>query len=157
DKRYASATEILADLELWLGPRAGTRVAVDNKRPWAASVKWAAAGATVILVAGAFFARERWVRTPIPHKEVSLLVADFANRTGDSVFDETLEPAFIVGLEGASFIHSFNPSTARQEAARLKPGTTTLDESVTQMIATREGINVIVLGSIDKENNQYAI
>ena len=97
------------------------------------------------------------MRAPALHKEVSLLVADFANHTGDSVFDETLEPAFIVGLEGASFIHSFNPSKARQEAAHLKPGTTTLDESVTQMIATREGINVIVLGSIDKENNQYAI
>jgi Flp pilus assembly protein TadD/predicted Ser/Thr protein kinase len=156
EKRYASVTEILADLELWLWARGGTRITAA-KRPWAASAKWAAAGTTVVLAAGAFFVRERWMRAPVLHKEVSLLVADFANRTGDSVFDETLEPAFIVGLEGASFIHSFNPSTARQEAAHLKPGTTTLDESVTQMIATREGINVIVLGSIDKENNQYAI
>jgi len=35
NKRYASATEILTDLELWLGPRAGTRIVVANKRPWA--------------------------------------------------------------------------------------------------------------------------
>ncbi len=157
DKRYASATEILADLEVWLGPRAGTRIAVDNKRPRAASAKWAAAGAIVILAAGAFIVREKWGRAPAPHKEVSLLVADFANRTGDSVFDETLEPAFIIGLEGASFIQSFSRSAARQEAAHLKPGTTALDEPVTRMIATREGIDVIVLGSIDKKNNQYAI
>jgi len=156
EKRYASVTEILADLELWLWARGGTRITAD-KRPWAASAKWAVAGAAVILAAGAFFVRERWMRAPVLHKEVSLLVADFANRTGDSVFDETLEPAFIIGLEGASFIQSFNRSTARQEAVHLKPGTTALDESVTQMIATREGINVIVLGSIDKENNQYAI
>lgn len=155
-KRYASATEILSDLELWLEPRAGTRVALDNKGPWAASAKWAAAGAIVILAAGAFIVRQRG-RTPAPHKEVSLLVADFANRTGDSVFDETLEPAFIIGLEGASFIQSFSRSAARQEAAHLKPGATGLDEPVTRMIATREGIDVIVLGSIDKKNNQYAI
>src|ERR1700722_11047626 len=144
DKRYARATEILSDLELYLGPRAGTRIVVDNKRPWAASAKWAAAGAIVILAAGAFIVRQRWAPTPVPHKEVSLLVADFANRTGDSVFDETLEPAFIIGLEGASFIQSFSRSAARQEAAHLKPGATALDEPATRMIATREGIDVIV-------------
>lgn len=157
DKRYASATEILADLELWLGPRAGTRIVVDNRRPWATSAKWAAAGGIVILAAGVAVLRERSGRTPALHKEVSLLVADFSNRTGDAVFDETLEPAFIIGLEGASFIQSFSRSTARQEAAQLKPGTNALDEPTTRMIATREGIDVIILGSIDKKNNQYAI
>ena len=157
DKRYASATEILADLELWLGPRPGTRVLVTGKRPRAAGAKWAVGGAAVFLAAGAFFVAKGWFRKPVPHKEVSLLVADFANHTGDSLFDETLEPAFIIGLEGASFIQSFNRSAARQEAARLKPGTTALDEPATRMIATREGIDIILLGSIDKKNNQYAI
>jgi eukaryotic-like serine/threonine-protein kinase len=157
NKRYASATEILTDLELWLGPRAGTRIVVANKRPWAAGAKWAAAGGAVILAAGTFVVLEVWFRKPVPHKEVSLLVADFANRTGDAVFDETLEPAFIIGLEGASFIQSFNRSAARQEAARLKPGATALDEPATRMIATREGIDVVVLGAIDKKNNEYAI
>ena len=157
DKRYASATEILTDLELWLGPRPGTRIVAANKRPWAAGAKWAAGGAAVLLATGAFLFREGWFRKPVLHKEVSLLVGDFTNHTGDSVFDETLEPAFIIGLEGASFIQSFNRSSARQEAARLKPGTTALDEPATRMIATREGIDVIVLGSIDKKNNQYAI
>ena len=157
EKRYASAAEILADLEVWLGPRAGTRILVQSKRPWAASAGWAAAAAIVVLASGAFIVRERWTRTPVPHKEVSLLVADFVNRTGDSVFDETLEPAFIIGLEGASFIHNFSRTAARQQATHLRPGATALDEPVTRMIATREGIDVIVLGSIDKKDNQYAI
>jgi len=157
ERRYASAAEILADLEVWLGPRAGTRILVQNKRPWAASAGWAAAAAIVVLASGAFVVRERWTRTPVPHKEVSLLVADFVNRTGDSVFDETLEPAFIIGLEGASFIHNFSRTAARQQATHLRPGATALDEPVTRMIATREGIDVIVLGSIDKKDNQYAI
>jgi tetratricopeptide (TPR) repeat protein len=157
EKRYASAAEILADLEVWLGPRAGTHILVQNKRPWAASAGWATAAAIVVLASGAFIVRERWTRTPAPHKEVSLLVADFVNRTGDSVFDETLEPAFIIGLEGASFIHNFSRTAARQQATHLRPGATALDEPVTRMIATREGIDVIVLGSIDKKDNQYAI
>lgn len=157
DKRYASAAEILADLELWLGPRAGTRIVVDKKRPWVASAGWATAATIVVMASGAFIVREKWARAPAAHKEVSLLVADFANRTGDAVFDQTLEPAFIIGLEGASFIKSFSRSAARQEAAQLKPGTTVLDEPVTRMIATREGVDVIVLGSIDKKNNEYAI
>src|SRR5258706_2678103 len=157
EKRYASAAEILTDLELWLGPRGGNRISTDHKRPWAASAKWAAAGATALLAVGAFFVGEAWFRKPVVHKEVSLLVADFANRTGDSVFDETLAPAFIIGLEGASFIQSFSRSEARKQAAQLKPGTTALDEPVTRMIATRQGIDVIVLGSIENNNNQYAI
>src|SRR5258708_687245 len=81
NKRYASATEILTDLELWLGPRAGTRIVIANKRPLAAGAKWAASGATVILPAGAFVVLEGGFRKPVLQKEVSLLVPAFANRT----------------------------------------------------------------------------
>ena len=57
----------------------------------------------------------------------SVLIADFANRTGDAVFDGTLEPAFGLALEGASFVSSYNRSAARKVAAQLPPGATGLD------------------------------
>jgi len=50
------------------------------------------------------------------HKEVSLLVADFTNRTAIR-FSTRPGPAFIIGLEGAFLHPSFNRSAARQEAA----------------------------------------
>ena len=57
-------------------------------------------------------------------KTQSVLVADFANHTGDPVFDGTLEPAFTLALEGASFVSSYNRNAARKVAAQLSPGAT---------------------------------
>ena len=157
-KRYAGAEEILQDLELWLEPHPGTRIVAGGKKPLLGTIGWAAVGVLVVLVVGVFFMRDTlFVSRPVAHKEVSLLVADFANQTADSVFDETLEPAFIIGLEGAPFIETFSRSAARKLATQLRPGTTILDEPTARLVATREGINVIVVGSISKEGNQYAI
>jgi tetratricopeptide (TPR) repeat protein/predicted Ser/Thr protein kinase len=158
DKRYASATEILRDLETWAGTRLGTRVTIAGKRPLAEKIGWISLGVLVVLAAGLLVFRDRLFSTrPVAHREVSVLVADFANQTADSVFNETLEPAFIIGLEGAPFIQSYNRSAARKLAAQLSPGANSLDESVARLIATREGINVIVAGSIGKDGSQYDI
>jgi len=157
-ERYASAGEVLRDLQLWLGPPPGTRIAPPGKKSSLGTMGWVGIGAVVVLASGAFLFRERlFVSKPVTHKLVSLLVADFANHTAESVFDETLEPAFIIGLEGSPFIESFNRGTARKLAARVRRGATTVDEPTARLVATREGIDVIVAGAISKEGNQYSI
>ena len=45
---------------------------------------------------------------------LSILIADMSNSTGDSVFDGSLEQALTIGLEGAPFITAFNRNTARK-------------------------------------------
>lgn len=158
EKRYQSAGEVLVDLEAWLGPRIGTRVMTGHKRLSLWKLGAVTIGAAAVLATTAFLFRERlFASRPVTHKKVSLLVADFANNTAESVFDETLEPAFIVGLEGSPFIESFQRSTARKLAAQLRPGATKIDEEAARLVATREGIDVIVVGLIGKEGNQYAI
>ncbi|HET8925759.1 MAG TPA: protein kinase [Candidatus Acidoferrum sp.] len=157
-KRYGRAREILQDLGAWLGPREGTRVIVADNR----SARWkfgaGAIGVVIAVSAGAFIFRQKLLASrPVTHKEVSVLVADFSNNTAESVFDETLEPAFIIGLEGSPFIESFPRSTARKLAAQLRPGAAMVDEAAARLVATREGIDVIVVGSIDKERDEYAI
>ena len=94
---------------------------------------------------------------PVAHREVSVLVADFANQTSDALFNDTLEPAFIIGLEGAPFIRSFSRGTAHRLAAQLSPNAKSLDEAVARLVATREGIDVIIIGSIAKDAEQYAL
>ncbi len=158
DKRYASATEIVNDLETWAGTRLGTPVVIDHKGARFGKTGWIAIGAIALLVTGVFFFRDKLIsRQPVAHRQMSILVADFANQTADPVFNETLEPAFIIGLEGAPFIQSFNRGTARKLAAQLSPSTKSLDEPVARLVATREGIDVIVVGSIAKDRGQYAI
>ncbi len=90
-------------------------------------------------------------------KPQSVLVADFANHAGDAVFDGTLEPAFTIALEGASFVSSYNRSAARKVAAQLSPGATGLDQTLARLVAVREGINVVTSGSIDKSGSGYEV
>src|SRR5262249_20148469 len=89
------------------------------------------------------------------HAPVSVLVADFQNNTGDSLFDDTLEPMFNVALEGASFINGFNRGTARKVAAGLPNPAHTLDEQASRQVAIKEGIAAIVTGALSKHGSGY--
>jgi tetratricopeptide (TPR) repeat protein len=159
-RRYQSATEILQDLEAWQGPRPGAIVAQPPARLVAAVRHWkwvASALAALLLAFGGLMLRERIVSRPQLRKAVMLLVADFSNATGDPVFDGTLEPMFVVAMEGAPFISSFNRGQARRLAGQVQPGATRLDESVARLVGVREGINVVVAGSIARQGKGYGV
>jgi tetratricopeptide (TPR) repeat protein len=145
DLRYQTATEVLTHLDAWLAPA------------WRKAAKWVAAAAAVLLLVGTQIVMQRTHKTPIQHAPVSVLVADFKNDTADSVFDGTLESAFSTAMEGASFITSFNRGQAHKLAARVQPGATTLDEQLARLIATREGINTVVGGSIARQGDSYRV
>jgi Flp pilus assembly protein TadD/predicted Ser/Thr protein kinase len=158
NKRYASAAEIVADLEAWAGGTLGTRIILQRGRSQWEKIGWIGIGALVVAAAGVFLLRDKFFRSqPVAHREVSVLVADFANQTSDALFNETLEPAFIIGLEGAPFVRSFSRGTAHRLAAQLSPNAKSLDEAAARLVATREGIDVIIIGSIAKDAEQYAL
>jgi Flp pilus assembly protein TadD len=158
NKRYASAAEIVADLEAWAGGTLGTRVILQGKRSSWEKIGWIGLAALAIGAVGVFLFRDKLFSVqPVAHREMSVLVADFTNKTEDSLFNETLEPAFIIGLEGAPFIRSFSRGTARKLATQLSPNAKSLDEPVARLVATREGIDVIIIGSIAKDAGEYAL
>jgi tetratricopeptide (TPR) repeat protein/predicted Ser/Thr protein kinase len=148
-QRYQKVSELIEELELWLGLRT-----VAKRGPW----KVIASGLAALLVlAGVLVVRDLFFsgpgRTPAP---VKLLIADFQNKTGDTVFDGTLEPMFNSAMEGASFITTYNRGTARKLATQLKPGSK-LDESVARLVAVREGLGVVLDGSIERHDNGYQL
>ena len=152
--RYASAQEIARDLEAWQST--GKIAAAAGAAPgyW----KWAAMGLSVLLVAALVTFRLKGPsKPPAAHAPVSVLVADFTNATGDSVFDGTIEPTLNVAIEGASFISSFNRAQARKIAEQVQPGVSSLDASVARMVAVREGIGALVSGTIAKQGAEYLI
>ncbi|MBZ5568384.1 MAG: protein kinase [Acidobacteriia bacterium] len=160
-QRYQAAQQILDDLAAFQGRTTGrSGVVVAGAKP--NRMAWIAAPVAVALLViavalGWFLTRGRGTGTAAPHAPVSVLVADFENKTSDGVFDGTLEPAFGLALEGASFISSFNRAQARKIAAQLKPGTTAVDEPVARLIAVREGVSVIITGSITAEGGGYKL
>jgi tetratricopeptide (TPR) repeat protein/predicted Ser/Thr protein kinase len=157
-KRFASAGELLRQIESWQGPAAGTRIIAPPATALPAYAKWAAAGFGVVVIAGILFFRSRISLHPTgPHEPVTLLIADFENKTGDSVFDGTLEPMLGIALEGAPFISSINRAQAKKDAARLQPGAAHLDASLAQLVARSEGVNAVVTGSIAQEGSGYKV
>jgi eukaryotic-like serine/threonine-protein kinase len=158
--RYQDVAELLADLEAFQ-PSAKTESTVIVRRsyPGIAIYRWMAVVLGILLVAATFvLVKNRMSRSAaIPHPPVSVLVSDFSNDTSDPVFDGTLEPAFNVALEGASFINSYNPIRAHKIAAKLQPGSTVMNEQLARLVATREGINVVVSGSINRDGDDYPL
>ena len=157
-KRFASAAELLRQIETWQGPSAGTRVGTLHHGAFPSYAKWVGAAVCLALFAGGFFLRSKFVsHPPSLHAPVTLLIADFDNKTGDAVFDGTLEPMLGIALEGAPFISDFNRGQAKKVAARLQPGSTRMDTALAQLVAVREGVNAVVSGSITKEGGGYRV
>ena len=81
------------------------------------------AGIVVILLALAggalWYAKENVPATP--HDPVSVVIADFENRTNDPAFDRTLEPTLRRALEGAGFITAYDRNGIKRTVGAALP------------------------------------
>ena len=108
------------------------------------------------LVGGTYFAGRRANAPAAVHPPVSVLIADFDNRANDPSFNGALENALGLGIEGASFVNAFDRGDAQKLAEQYKPGGR-VDEQVARLISVREGINLIVSGSIESQGAGYLL
>ena len=90
-----------------------------------------------------------------PREPVTVLIADLQNRTGDSAFDATLEPMLKLALEGASFISAFDRNGIARSLGVRPPAT--LDERVALEMAVKQGLGVVLSGSVDLQGSAYAL
>jgi eukaryotic-like serine/threonine-protein kinase len=158
EKRFTTAGEMAHQLEIWLGPTAGSSTIFLPAPRTNAHWKWAAAALAILLVAGVIAFRLKGPSKPkAAHPPVSVLVADFTNHTGDPIFDDTLEPMFNVALEGASFVNAFSRGTARTLAGQLPHPTGKLDEQAARLIAVSQGIGAVVTGSLSRRGDGYKL
>jgi serine/threonine protein kinase/tetratricopeptide (TPR) repeat protein len=154
--RYQTVQEILNDLDSGTF-RTSVRFEIQKRRKTALVAGTAALVA--LLAAGGWWLRGRLSRSApeVARKPESVLIADFVNKTGDPIFDGTLEPSFGLALEGASFLTSYSRGQARKIAAQLQPGATALTEGLGRLVAVREGIQVVTSGTIEKDGSGYVL
>jgi len=89
-------------------------------------------------------------------KPISVLIADFENKTGDPVFEGALEQAFGIGLEGASFIKMYDRTRARTLVNEMDPSADgKIKADSAQLLCSREGINVVISASIEPSGSGY--
>jgi serine/threonine protein kinase/tetratricopeptide (TPR) repeat protein len=122
--------------------------------------------AAVVLIAavigGAFYFRSRSATpttkaAPLTEKD-TIVLADFANTTGDPVFDDTLKQALSVALNQSPFL---NVLPENKVTATLKlmsrPTGTKLTPEVTHELCQRAGSKAYIAGSIGSLGSEYVL
>jgi hypothetical protein len=87
---------------------------------------------------------------------LSILIADFDNQTGDPQFEGSLEQALQIGLEGAHFVAAYDRDIAKSIAQELQ-STSKLDVEIAQRVAAREGIRLVLVGTIAPVGNKFDV
>jgi len=140
---------------------ASTRTSIDARttatsgfaRRWKAIVPAVVAG--LALSVGGYLS---FHRTPKLTEKDTIVLADFTNTTGDSVFDGTLRQGMAVQLEQSPFL-SLVSDDRIQQVLRLmgKPADARLTPEVSREICERTGSAAVLDGSIASLGSQYVL
>jgi serine/threonine protein kinase/tetratricopeptide (TPR) repeat protein len=109
----------------------------------------------IALLAGTYYLTRRVLEPPKQHDPVSVVIADFENRTNDPAFDRTLEPMLKRALEGAGFISAYDRGAISRILGLPPPAK--LDEVAAGELAAKQGLGVVLSGSLDRQGNGYGI
>ena len=115
-----------------------------------------AAATFAVLIGGGVYLRSR--SSPKLTEKDSVLLADFVNTTGDSVFDGTLKQALAVQLEQSPYLNIV-PESKIREALRYmgRPADERLTNDVAREICLRQGIKAMLTGTIASLGNHYVV
>jgi eukaryotic-like serine/threonine-protein kinase len=159
DARYQSAREIAIDLKTML-PQGALELSDSRTIPPPPKRRrsLAIAAALVMLVAAAAVILWRGWRSHVVPPRLSVVVAEFENRTGDPAFDQTPRELISTALGQSSQVSVFPSSRLPDVLRRMqKSETDVVNEGVASEICTREGLQSVISGSISKLGNSYLI
>jgi eukaryotic-like serine/threonine-protein kinase len=112
--------------------------------------------AAAILAVGAYSLYSQ--RSPGLTDKDTIVLADFANTTGDSVFDETLRLGLAVELEQSPFLSIVTDARIRSALKLMgQPPSTPLAGDVARDLCVRTGSMAVVTGSIASLGTQYVL
>jgi eukaryotic-like serine/threonine-protein kinase len=158
--RYQSAAEISTDLQRLKRDSDSGRAAEAGLRPARKSIRWMAATLATILVIGLivggwlFYSRKAHALT----NKDTIVLADFANSTGDAIFDDTLKTALNVSLRQSPFLNVLSDSEVTKSLQLMsRPAGTKLAPEVARELCQRVGSKAYLAGSIGSLGSQYVL
>jgi eukaryotic-like serine/threonine-protein kinase len=161
EMRYQHASEIRTDLQRLKRDTDSARAASVAKpspgRPAASRRKIAVAAAAVML-AGLTVGYFYFHRAPKLTDKDTIVLAEFKNKTGDAVFDDTLRQGLEVQLEQSPYLSLISDDRIQQTLRQMgKPPDARLTFDVAREVCERIAGAAVVEGSISSLGSQYVL
>ena len=88
----------------------------------------------------------------------TIVLSDFANSTGDAIFDDTLKTALNVSLRQSPFLDVLSDSKVTKTLQQMtRPASTKLTPEVARELCQRAGSKAYLAGSIDSLGSEYVL
>jgi serine/threonine-protein kinase len=156
-QRYASAAALLSDLHSFQAgvapPIHLSRATRSSGRKWI----WATVAVAVIMVI-TFASYRRAHSRPLLAERGWVLVTDFENRGATGISDEGVREGLTIALQQSRYVNVFPRSRAYEALQRMEqPETTRIDEALGREICRREGLQVLLAGTIEQVGHAVQI
>jgi serine/threonine protein kinase/tetratricopeptide (TPR) repeat protein len=162
--RYQHAADMRAELQRLKrdSDSGGAAVAVAEAglKPALKSARWGTAAAATIVIFGLavggwlFFSRKAHALT----EKDTIVLADFANSTGDAVFDDTLKTALSVSLRQSPFLNVLSDSEVAKTLQQMtRPASTKLTPEVARELCERAGSKAYIAGTVSSLGSEYVL
>jgi tetratricopeptide (TPR) repeat protein/predicted Ser/Thr protein kinase len=164
--RYQHASDIRTDLQrLKRDAESGRAVAATaetalKSAPKTNRFRWAVVTGTTTLAIGLavggwlLYSRKAHALT----EKDTIVLADFANSTGDTIFDDALKQGLTVALRQSPFLNILSDERVESTLKLMaRPGNTPLTPEVAREVCQRADSRVYIAGSIAALGNEYVL
>jgi serine/threonine protein kinase/tetratricopeptide (TPR) repeat protein len=169
--RYQNAADLRADLQrlrrdtdkgrvsggVVSGPGTAEDVDKESRRSWAGTLVGAGAVVVVLLAIGAWLIFSRKAHALVLTDRDTVVLGDFSNRTGDSVFEGSLRQGLSVQLEQSPFLSIIPDQQMQQTLTMMQRPGAKLTPEVARELCQRLGSAAVLTGSIAQVGTPYQL
>jgi DNA-binding winged helix-turn-helix (wHTH) protein/Flp pilus assembly protein TadD len=154
--RFAEDVQLIPEREVDIvaASHSTVQVQVKETKPWG----WVVAATILVLSAAGGISWFLLHRKPVLTEKDTVVLADFANSTGDPVFDGTLRQGLAVQLEQSPFLSLISDARIQQTLRLMdKPADARLSPEIAREVCVRTGSAAVLNGSIAEIGTRYLL
>ena len=154
--RLAESVHLVPGQEFAIAAASHTRVQIDvqETRPW----QWIALAAVVLMMVAGGLWRLLSHRPAVLGAKDTVVLADFANKTGDPVFDETLRQGLAIQLRQSPYLSLISDQRVSHTLRLMgNRADASLTPELARGVCERTGSTAILEGSIASLGSQYVL
>jgi len=154
--RLAENVRLVPDQEFGLVAAKHQKLVMQVTEKW--PPKWAIGVAAVLVAASAGLWRLSRHGPPVLSAKDTVVLAEFANSTGDKVFDDTLRQGMAVQLEQSPYLSLVSEERIRHTLSLMgEPEDAPLTPKIAQQVCERLGSAAVIEGSIARMGTGYVL